>query len=114
MKEFLRILFFVLNVNGILCSLLLPNIGENNPPPPLNGRVCAYGDMDKDRYTDLIVQNGPQLTILLQSEAGIFYKTSDISNITLSDSNDVYCNVGDFDGNTELDILVTYVHFYYI
>jgi hypothetical protein len=56
-------------------GLTLP-IVDDRTPVPIPGRVCAYGDMDKDRYTDLVVQRGNKLFILLQSEAGVFKEDS--------------------------------------
>lgn len=69
------ILAFLLLANFYLVAsgrgLTLP-IVDDRTPVPIPGRVCAYGDMDKDRYTDLVVQRGNKLFILLQSEAGVF------------------------------------------
>lgn len=87
------------------------NIIEEEPRPALEGRICAYGDFDKDRLTDLLVQRGDSLQILLQSEQGGFELTSTFGNITLESSDTVYCSVGDFDGDTLLDVLVTHVRF---
>lgn len=44
------------------------NILDNleDAPPPQDGRICAYGDVNKDRYTDLIVQFDRYLIIQLQ------------------------------------------------
>lgn len=112
MTIFIKILFFVLKFYNVI-SILLPNIGENNPLVPLNGRICAYGDFNKDRYTDLLVQDNDLLIILLQLDETTFEISSEFTNISVKNLGDVYCSIGDFDGNAELDILVTNVKLFF-
>ncbi|VDK80885.1 unnamed protein product [Gongylonema pulchrum] len=38
----------------------------------LKGRICAYGDIDRDLYTDIIVQDSDGLKIYLQVFRGFF------------------------------------------
>lgn len=86
-------------------------IVDDRTPIPQPGRVCAYGDMDKDRYTDLVVQRGSKLFVLLQSEAGVFKDDPKHGMIDLGRNGEVYCSVGDFNGEASPDILVTSVCF---
>ena len=78
---------------------------------PLHGRICAYGDINKDRYTDLVVQRGAKLIILLQSEGGNFRDSGRYAPILLEKSAIVSCTVGDFNGDASPDILVVTVRF---
>lgn len=96
----------------VLCSISLPNIVEEEHRPALNGRICAYGDFNKDRYTDLLVQRDGILLVLAQSEQGVFTEAK-IAQIIVSEWGNVFCSVGDFDGDAGLDILVTRVCFYF-
>lgn len=102
-------LFFIFSISSAFTSISL-NIGEEDKFSPFEGRICAYGDFDKDRYTDLLVQQGNTLQVMLQSELGQFSEAKEIAKITLdAESGDVFCAVGDFDGDTSLDVLVTKV-----
>ncbi|KAH7675929.1 FG-GAP repeat family protein, partial [Aphelenchoides avenae] len=89
-------------------------------PPPQEGRICAFGDVNKDRYTDLIVQTeikdkngkpeGSYLVIQLQSETGRFAENSaKYGRIDIGYIGDVDCVVGDFNGDSLMDIMVTWV-----
>lgn len=103
------IIFFKLSILVCYASNLL-TIGEEENKP-FDGRICAYGDFDKDRYTDLVVQRQNILQLMMQSELGHFSESTEIETITLdSEVGDVFCAVGDFNGDTRLDILVTKVH----
>nr|CAD2179134.1 unnamed protein product [Meloidogyne enterolobii] len=89
------------------CSIV--NIGDDKPIDPLNGRICGIGDMNKDGNTDLIVQQrtGSQnkLVIYLQSEGAEFRNGT--QHIDLGkDGNDVFCNVGDFNGDSCPDLFI--------
>lgn len=90
-------------------AITIPIVDDRPVPQP--GRVCAYGDMDKDRYTDLVVQRGSKLFVLLQSESGAFKEDSKHAVIDLGRNGEVYCSVGDFNGEASPDILVTSVRF---
>lgn len=103
------ILFFKFLILVCYASISL-NIGEEENKP-FDGRICAYGDFDKDRYTDLLIQRGNKLEILMQSELGHFSESENFEAITLEkDAGEVFCTVGDFDGDTQLDVLVTKVN----
>jgi hypothetical protein len=65
--------------------------------------------MNKDSYTDLIIQQGDSLLIFTQSEQGLFSETKDFPRISLDGTADVFCSVGDFNGDASLDIMVTKV-----
>ncbi|CAK5006913.1 unnamed protein product [Meloidogyne enterolobii] len=89
------------------CSIV--NIGDDKPIDPLNGRICGIGDMNKDGNTDLIVQQrtGSQnkLVVYLQSEGAEFRNGT--QHIDLGkDGNDVFCNVGDFNGDSCPDLFI--------
>uniref|UniRef100_A0A1I7Y1P5 VCBS repeat-containing protein n=1 Tax=Steinernema glaseri TaxID=37863 RepID=A0A1I7Y1P5_9BILA len=73
----------------------------------LGGRVCAFGDMNRDRYTDMIVQTDTYLKINLQGENGQFSESSRLHPINLGVSAPVSCVVGDFNGDSVPDIMVT-------
>ena len=92
------------------CSIV--NIGDDKPIDPLNGRICGIGDMNKDGNTDLIVQQrtGSQnkLVVYLQSEGAEFRNGT--QHIDLGkDGNDVFCNVGDFNGDSCPDLFIVSV-----
>lgn len=74
------------------------------------GRVCGFGDFNGDRNTDVIVQRGTNLTILLQDdeilnvlEEGVFTNST---SFRVGDDT-VECSLGDFNGDTKLDVLVS-------
>ncbi|VDM07793.1 unnamed protein product [Wuchereria bancrofti] len=69
----------------------------------LKGRICAYGDIDRDLYTDIIVQDHDRLKIYFQNENGEFFEAG--QNINLGSSHAVSCAVGDFNGDSVPDIL---------
>lgn len=103
-----------------LCLTSLPSItpvsltiGDDQFPDPQVGRLCAYGDVNKDRYTDLIVQRGPKLVFMLQSEDGKFKSSARHGPIDLLTSREVFCATGDFDGDAALDVMVVSVRFYF-
>ncbi|KAI6188091.1 Protein of unknown function DUF842 domain containing protein [Aphelenchoides besseyi] len=109
LRSCLRTCVFVLLfvVNQAICGrgITLPIVDDRtqNPQP---GRICAYGDINKDRYTDLVVQRGPKLFILLQSEGGSFKDSHRYTPIELNVNREVFCTVGDFNGDAVPDILV--------
>ncbi|EPB73294.1 FG-GAP repeat protein [Ancylostoma ceylanicum] len=74
------------------------------------GRVCAFGDFNGDSNTDILVQRGRNLTVLLQDnellnvlEEGVFKNST---TFRVGDET-VECSLGDFNGDTKLDILVS-------
>ncbi|VDK80432.1 unnamed protein product [Litomosoides sigmodontis] len=71
----------------------------------LKGRICAYGDIDRDLYTDIIVQDHDRLKTYFQNENGEFFESG--QNINLGSSQIVSCAVGDFNGDSVPDILVS-------
>ncbi|VDN47750.1 unnamed protein product [Gongylonema pulchrum] len=71
----------------------------------LKGRICAYGDIDRDLYTDIIVQDSDRLKIYLQNENGEFSEAG--QNINLGSAQIVSCAIGDFNGDSVPDILVS-------
>ncbi|CAG9536761.1 unnamed protein product [Cercopithifilaria johnstoni] len=71
----------------------------------LKGRICAYGDIDRDLYTDIIVQDHDRLKTYFQNENGEFLEAG--QNINLGSSQTVSCAVGDFNGDSVPDILVS-------
>ncbi|KAJ1347724.1 hypothetical protein KIN20_002855 [Parelaphostrongylus tenuis] len=84
--------------------------GLGKKVPVQFGRVCGFGDFNGDRNTDVLVQRGANLTILLQDdellnvlEEGVF--TNSTSFAVGSDT--VECSLGDFNGDTKLDVLVS-------
>lgn len=103
----LFVFIHIANAHGLTIPIV-----DDRTPVPQPGRVCAYGDMDKDRYTDLVVQRGSKLVVLLQSEAGVFKEDTKRGVIDLGRNGEVYCSVGDFNGEASPDILVTSVRFY--
>ncbi|KAI1708830.1 protein linkin [Ditylenchus destructor] len=104
--DFLCLNVLLLYITCASCSLNL-NIVEEEFRPALEGRICAYGDMDKNSYTDLIVQQGNSLVIMTQSEQGAFSEAKSFGQIPLPDGVNVFCSVGDFNGDAALDIMVT-------
>ncbi|RCN41608.1 FG-GAP repeat protein, partial [Ancylostoma caninum] len=74
------------------------------------GRVCAFGDFNGDSNTDILVQRGTNLTVLLQDnellnvlEEGVFKNST---TFRVGDET-VECSLGDFNGDTKLDVLVS-------
>lgn len=55
-----KLLFVVLLLGSVL--------GIEKKIPSNSGRVCGFGDFNNDRYTDIIVQRGKNLTILLYND----------------------------------------------
>lgn len=106
MKAFLLFLLFSYVISEVMGGLSL--IPESESRDPIEGRICAYSDFNKDRYTDLLIQRNDRLLILLQTEAGSFDEKKGVW-IQLSDSDPVYCSVGDFNGDAAIDIMVTKV-----
>ncbi|MCP9258126.1 hypothetical protein DINM_002644 [Dirofilaria immitis] len=69
----------------------------------LKGRVCAYGDMDRDLYTDIVIQDYDRLKTYFQNENGEFHEAG--QNVNLGSSQTVSCAIGDFNGDSVPDIL---------
>ncbi|MFH4977928.1 hypothetical protein AB6A40_004637 [Gnathostoma spinigerum] len=91
---------------GLVCAI--DPFDFDKPPPPIKGHICAYGDMDRDLYTDIIVQDGENLKIYYQSENGHF---SDRGSLVIPvDAKKAFCSIGDFDGDSNPDILVSKRH----
>jgi hypothetical protein len=88
------------------------NIGDDKPMEPLSGRICGIGDMNKDGNTDVIVQQRTdgtsRLQIYLQTENADFKNSTQIIDLT-SWNKDVYCMVGDFNGDACPDLMVVQV-----
>ncbi|VDO18597.1 unnamed protein product [Heligmosomoides polygyrus] len=99
---------------GIYCGVSAKKV------PIQFGRVCGFGDFNGDRNTDVIVQRGTNLTILLQDdeilnvvgcfggkkcelEEGVFTNST---SFRVGDDT-VECSLGDFNGDTKLDVLVS-------
>lgn len=99
---------------GADSSLTLKGIVKDEPREPLLGRICAYGDFNKDRNTDLILQRANTIVVLFQNEQGHFPddRESRIDAVTLVDEKEVYCGVGDFNGDSALDLMITRVSVY--
>ncbi|KAF1760367.1 hypothetical protein GCK72_008616 [Caenorhabditis remanei] len=83
--------------------------------PDLLGKVCAFGDFNADRNTDILVFNNGSLTINYQEtklldvlEASKFTQGTSFV-VGKSDLNPelVECSVGDFNGDSRLDVLVS-------
>jgi len=51
------------------------------------------------------------LVILSQSEQGFFAEADKFGRPGVGDVGDVFCSVGDFNGNAGLDILISYVSY---
>ncbi|CAB3403465.1 unnamed protein product [Caenorhabditis bovis] len=85
----------------------------NKQAAEVTGRVCAFGDFNADRNTDILVSRGGNLTILLQDDklldliAGKFINSTSwkIADEELGD--DLECSVGDFNGDSRLDVLTS-------
>ncbi|WKX99618.1 hypothetical protein Q1695_014474 [Nippostrongylus brasiliensis] len=99
---FLLLLFFL--------SLAPPCWALGKKVPVQFGRICGFGDFNGDRNTDVIVQRGKNLTILLQDdellnvlEEGVFTNST---SFQVGDET-VECSLGDFNGDTKLDVLVS-------
>lgn len=104
MKHFVLLVIF-----ARLCNAVDLTIVEKAIQKPLDGRICGFGDMNKDRYTDLIVQNQDSmvLKIYVQTESGRF-NPSDFAPIKFNvGSAPVVCAVADFNGDALPDIMVT-------
>jgi len=95
-------------------SSIVNDIINGEPNIPQNGRICACADMDKNRYSDLIVQQGNELVILTQNEDGVFEESLKFDRIKLDSSNTVFCSIGDFDGDASPDIMVVKVSYSFI
>ncbi|CEF63832.1 T-cell immunomodulatory protein [Strongyloides ratti] len=97
----LWIFLFLTWTNIVENSLILD---EDAPKNGYSGRICGIGDMNKDGYTDIIVQNDDELTIRLQSETGIFSNQTTPKSLQI-ESTKSSCFVGDFNGDTIPDII---------
>uniref|UniRef100_A0A0N5A9C1 Integrin alpha FG-GAP repeat containing 1 n=1 Tax=Syphacia muris TaxID=451379 RepID=A0A0N5A9C1_9BILA len=75
----------------------------NPSPPKLKGAVCAYGDMNRDLYTDLLIHDGIKVKLYTQTEEGEFQSTSLALEVGKSVAS---CAIGDFNGDALPDILV--------
>uniref|UniRef100_A0AAF5CVD4 DNA-directed RNA polymerase I subunit RPA49 n=2 Tax=Strongyloides stercoralis TaxID=6248 RepID=A0AAF5CVD4_STRER len=95
-------IFLLLTWTNIVQSSLI--LDEDAPKNGYSGRICGIGDMNKDGYTDIIVQNDDELTIRLQSETGIFSNQT-TPKILQIESTKSSCFVGDFNGDTIPDII---------
>ncbi|CAD6198543.1 unnamed protein product [Caenorhabditis auriculariae] len=100
----------------ILTTLLIAKSSQvlKKVAPEHYGRVCAFGDFNADRNTDLLVSIGRNLSVLLQDnkildvlETGRFTNSTswEISNEDLGDT--IECVLGDFNGDSRLDILTS-------
>lgn len=109
---FLNASLIFLTFTSIFAKINL-NPLEEDTTYPIGGRVCAYGDMNKDQYTDIIVYDGSSkmLTIMEQSKTDLkFNESPNLSKIRLNNSPGwVYCVVADFNGDARPDIMVTAV-----
>lgn len=89
-----------------IVTVTLPIVDEDIIKPQ-DGRICGFGDMNKDRYTDLIVLNNEAttLTVLIQGENGKFTPSEfDTIRIIIPASNAI-CTVADFNGDALPDIM---------
>ncbi|VDO21428.1 unnamed protein product [Haemonchus placei] len=93
----------------LLLSLTPSCLSIGKKVPVQFGRVCGFGDFNGDRNTDVLVQRGTNLTILLQDdellnvlEEGVFTNSTSFS----VGDDIVECSLGDFNGDTKLDVLV--------
>ncbi|PAV75453.1 hypothetical protein WR25_23849, partial [Diploscapter pachys] len=82
------------------------------------GRICALGDFNSDRYTDILVQNEGSLTVMLQKtklldslptvgDNKTMFDYSTTFAVTDDPSQTVECSLGDFNGDLNLDILTS-------
>lgn len=104
MKHFILLVIFAHFCNAVDLTIVVKTIQK-----PLDGRICGFGDMNKDRYTDLIVQNQDSmvLKIYIQTESGRF-NPSDFAPIKFNVGlGPVVCAVADFNGDALPDIMVT-------
>ncbi|CAJ0582260.1 unnamed protein product, partial [Mesorhabditis spiculigera] len=104
----------------VLLPLLTRAVELKNPFDinilPYSGYVCAFGDIDGDRYTDILTfvanETSAELIWLNQEQNGQLSNESS-QVITLEGnaadwmSNKPICTVGDFDGDSILDLLVS-------
>uniref|UniRef100_A0A914VR73 T-cell immunomodulatory protein n=1 Tax=Plectus sambesii TaxID=2011161 RepID=A0A914VR73_9BILA len=104
-------LFFAIIV--VASSLALSTSAKEDLEPTV-GKICAFADFDRDKYTDLLIVNQDHIFVRLQNEDGEFKDGQDylfIKKPNLPDyftqENIVSCAVGDFDGNSHADILIT-------
>ena len=117
MKIHILAILFIFTARFTTASIV--NIGDDKPMDPLNGRIRGIGDMNKDGNTDVIMQQRVggtnKLVIYLQTENGEFKNTTATETIDLGTSQeDVFCNVGDFNGDACPDLLVVQVRFIYL
>uniref|UniRef100_A0A914YZ19 T-cell immunomodulatory protein n=1 Tax=Panagrolaimus superbus TaxID=310955 RepID=A0A914YZ19_9BILA len=93
-------------------AVTLPIVDEEVMKPQ-EGQICGFGDMNKDRYTDLIVQSQSSsiLTVLIQSENGKFTESKFPPIKLRPGSGSAVCAVADFNGDALPDIMVTYDDF---
>ncbi|CAI2348525.1 unnamed protein product [Caenorhabditis sp. 36 PRJEB53466] len=99
----------------VTCILFVANHAIDKKIPELVGRVCAFGDFNADRNTDILVFGNGSLTINYQEtklldvlEASKFTPGTSFK-IGAADLNGdlVECSVGDFNGDSRLDVLVS-------
>uniref|UniRef100_A0A7E5A044 T-cell immunomodulatory protein n=1 Tax=Panagrellus redivivus TaxID=6233 RepID=A0A7E5A044_PANRE len=101
-------IFLLISCLTWLCAstVTLPIVDEEVMKPQ-DGQICGFGDMNKDRYTDLIVRNHFEITIMLQTENGQF-NPSQFKPIPMGQAGHTVCAVADFNGDAMPDIMVTY------
>lgn len=94
-----------------MATASIVNIGDDKPMDPIPGRICGIADMNKDGNTDLIVQQRVggtnKLVVYMQSEQADFKNST--QTIDLDGNEDVFCSVGDFNGDSCPDLLVVQV-----
>uniref|UniRef100_A0A1I7UJ46 T-cell immunomodulatory protein n=1 Tax=Caenorhabditis tropicalis TaxID=1561998 RepID=A0A1I7UJ46_9PELO len=99
----------------LLFSLLNPIESLDKTAPELNGRACAFGDFNADRNTDILVYRNGSLIINYQEtklldvlEASKFTPGTSFEVAPWNmDDNLIECSVGDFNGDSRLDVLVS-------
>ncbi|CAP22035.1 Protein CBR-TAG-256 [Caenorhabditis briggsae] len=102
---------------SILIWIFLINFARSldKTAPDLPGKVCAFGDFNADRNTDILVFGNGSLTVNYQEtklldvlEASKFTQGTSftIGNGSLKPES-VECSVGDFNGDSRLDVLVS-------
>ncbi|XP_038068016.1 T-cell immunomodulatory protein-like isoform X2 [Patiria miniata] len=78
---------------------------------PGDGIVAAYGDFDSDKRTDVFVirENGHVMDIYFQQMKEIVTLSKTVHSISITRNNDTITSVvpGDFDGNSQMDVLIT-------